>query len=59
MNAWFCMDCLRYVELNKHGRCPWCDGNGVAPPTVRRSEEEAIAAYEVVILERLARRSEG
>ena len=50
----FCLDCLIYVDLTKHGRCSHCNGDGIAPPTVRSKTE---AEYEVELLERLYTRS--
>jgi hypothetical protein len=55
MKDWFCLNCRIHVELTKHGRCPHCDGNGVAPPHVKLNEAEAIAQCEIVMLERLRR----
>ena len=50
----FCLDCKLYVDLDKHGRCPHCQGNGIAPPTVRT---KTVAEYETELLERLYERS--
>lgn len=53
---WFCLDCNFWTELDTHGRCSRCQGNGIAPPTVRT---KSVEDYEVELLERLYERSEG
>ena len=29
MPAWLCMDCMAYVELDRHGRCSRCGSDSV------------------------------
>jgi len=29
MNRWICMDCRNEVELDRHGRCGYCDSEAV------------------------------
>ena len=30
---WDCVSCVRQVELDKHGRCPYCGSDAIAPAT--------------------------
>lgn len=29
---WYCMDCARVVELDRHGRCERCNSDALAHP---------------------------
>jgi hypothetical protein len=43
---WWCLDCRRMIELDRHGRCSSCDSDAVDPVERSRlwANQEVVAA---------------
>lgn len=53
MKPWWCFDCERMVNLDRHGRCEFCQSDAVDIAVPMRAKEPMLKTPTVAELERL------